>query len=40
MCSSDLEQLQEFCRELFDLFGDAAHLDGSDGDAGSDPRAA
>ena len=32
--------LQEFCRELFDLFGEAAGLDAGDGDAGSESHAA
>ena len=33
-------ELQEFCRELFDLFGDGANLDVESGEAGPDSQAA
>ena len=34
------QELQQFCRELFDLFGDAAGPEAGDGDPGEDSRAA
>ncbi len=34
------QELQQFCRELFDLFGDAAGREPGDGDAGADSHAA
>jgi hypothetical protein len=34
------EELLQFCRELFDLFGQAASLGSGDGDAGQDSQAA
>lgn len=34
------EELLQFCRELFDLFGEAAGLEAGDGEAGHDSQAA